>query len=124
MEPPLAVAQIYRWFLPFAGWGCNLFIAPSETAAWSLLPGATILAAPVIAVSLLAPEYQQSFAALLVGFALSEAWRAPAAIMIRDVSPPNLGSTGSAIHLCIRNLLGGAGPLGEAAPSMCVMMIF
>jgi hypothetical protein len=71
-----------------------------------------VLAAPVIAVSLLVPEYQQSFAALLVGFALSEAWRAPAAIMIRDVSPKELGSTASAIHLCFRNLIGGLGPLG------------
>lgn len=51
--------------------------------------------------------------ALLVGFALSEMWRAPAAIMIRDVSPPNLGSTGSALHLCVRNLVGGAGPISE-----------
>jgi hypothetical protein len=73
------------------------------------------VAAPIIAVSLLAPEYQQSFAALLVGFALSEAWRAPAAIMVRDVSPPNLGSTGSALHLCIRNLIGGCGPISEHA---------
>ena len=74
--------------------------------------GATLAAAPLIATSLLAPDYQQSFAALLVGFALSEAWRAPAAIMIRDVSPTDLGSTGSALHLCIRNLIGGLGPLG------------
>jgi hypothetical protein len=66
----------------------------------------------MIAVSLLSPEYQQSFAALLVGFALSEAWRAPAAIMVRDVSPARLGSTASAIHLCFRNLIGGLGPLG------------
>ena len=49
------------------------------------------------------------------GFGLSEMWRAPAAIMIRDVSPSNLGSTGSAVHLCVRNLIGGLGPLG--APS-------
>ena len=63
--------------------------------------------------NILAPESMQSFAALLVGFALSEMWRAPAAIMIRDISPPNLGSTGSAVHLCVRNLMGGLGPLGE-----------
>lgn len=78
--------------------------------------GASIAAAPIIAVSLLASEYQQSFAALLVGFALSEAWRAPAAIMIRDVSPQQLGSTASAIHLCFRNLIGGLGPLGTPPP--------
>ena len=75
--------------------------------------GATIAASPVLVCNILAPEASQSFAALLVGFALSEMWRAPAAIMIRDVSPPNLGSTGSAVHLCVRNLLGGLGPLSE-----------
>ena len=73
--------------------------------------GASIAAAPLIALSLLAPEYQQSFAALLIGFALSETWRAPAAVLIREVSPPELGATGSALHLCIRNLAGGCGPL-------------
>jgi MFS family permease len=82
-----------------------------------LTSGANLAAAPVIAVSLLAPDYKQSFAALLVGFALSEAWRAPAAIAVRDVSPPGLGSTGSAVHLCIRNLVGGLGPLAVAALS-------
>ena len=71
-------------------------------------------AAPVLVINLMAPDYHQSLAALLVGFALSEMWRAPAAIMIRDVSPPGLGSTASAVHLCIRNLLGGAGPIGGA----------
>ena len=75
--------------------------------------GATVAAAPVLVGNILAPEATQSFAALLVGFALSEMWRAPAAIMIRDISPPNLGSTGSAVHLCVRNLMGGLGPLGE-----------
>eukprot|EP00208_Stichococcus_sp_RCC1054_P001861 CAMPEP_0206137946 /NCGR_PEP_ID=MMETSP1473-20131121/2956_1 /ASSEMBLY_ACC=CAM_ASM_001109 /TAXON_ID=1461547 /ORGANISM="Stichococcus sp, Strain RCC1054" /LENGTH=682 /DNA_ID=CAMNT_0053531227 /DNA_START=245 /DNA_END=2294 /DNA_ORIENTATION=- len=79
-----------------------------------LTVGGSVAAAPVIAVSILAPDYQQSFAALLIGFALSECWRAPSAIMVRDVSPPSLGSTASAIHLCIRNFLGSCGPLGVA----------
>lgn len=75
--------------------------------------GASIAASPLIALSLLAPEYQQSFAALLIGFALSETWRAPAAVLIKDVSPPELGATGSALHLSIRNLVGGCGPLSK-----------
>jgi len=79
-----------------------------------LTSGATIAACPVLVANVLAPEANQSFAALLVGFALSEMWRAPAAIMIRDISPPNLGSTGSAVHLCVRNLVGGLGPLSVA----------
>ena len=73
--------------------------------------GATIACAPVLVCNLLAPEYTQSLAALVVGFALSEMWRAPAAVMVRDVSPPSLGSTGSAVHLCIRNFVGGLGPI-------------
>ena len=76
--------------------------------------GATIAACPVLVGNLLAPDSTQSFAFLLFGFALSEMWRAPAAIMIRDVSPPNLGSTGSAVHLCIRNLIGGLGPVSKS----------
>lgn len=84
----------------------------------AVMAGATIAASPVLACNILAPEATQSFAALLVGFALSEMWRAPAAIMIRDVSPPNLGSTGSAVHLCVRNLLGGLGPLSESSHPM------
>ncbi|KAL4458009.1 hypothetical protein ABPG75_012874 [Micractinium tetrahymenae] len=79
-----------------------------------LTAGSCIAAAPLIAVSLLVPDYKQSFAALLVGFALSECWRAPAAVMVREVSPPGLGSTASAMHLCIRNLVGGLGPIGVA----------
>jgi len=52
--------------------------------------------------------------ALLAGFALSEAWRAPSAVMIRQGAPRALGSTASALYLCARNLLGGFGPLAVA----------
>lgn len=76
--------------------------------------GANIAAAPFIALSILAPDYKQSFAALLIGFALSEAWRAPAAIAVREVSPSGLGATGSAVHLSIRNVIGGLGPIAVA----------
>ncbi len=76
-----------------------------------LTSGACVGAAPLVALSIVAPDYRMSFAALLVGFALSEAWRAPAAIMVRDVSPPGLGSTAASLHLCIRNIIGGLGPI-------------
>ena len=90
----------------------------NNNGAWHLTSlkfaaGASIAAAPLLALSLLAPDHQQSFAALLVGFALSETWRAPAAVLVRDVSPSELGATASALHLCIRNLVGGCGPLSE-----------
>jgi len=56
-----------------------------------LTAGASILAAPFIAQSLLSDSTQGSFLALLIGFALSEAWRAPSAIMIRGVAPQESG---------------------------------
>lgn len=68
----------------------------------AVLVGASLLAAPFIAQSLLAHTPAGSFTALLAGFALSEAWRAPGAIMIRSVAPQELGSTASALYLCIR----------------------
>ena len=80
-----------------------------------------MLAAPVLCGNLLAPDLYTSLAFLLVGFALSEMWRAPAAVMVRDVSPPSLGATGSAVHLCVRNLIGGLGPLGES-PALSVLL--
>ncbi|WIA21299.1 hypothetical protein OEZ85_000532 [Tetradesmus obliquus] len=79
-----------------------------------LTAGASLLAAPFVAQSLLADSPGGSFTALLVGFALSEAWRAPGAIMIRSVAPQELGSTASALYLCIRNLIGGFGPVAVA----------
>ncbi|EFJ44126.1 hypothetical protein VOLCADRAFT_95577 [Volvox carteri f. nagariensis] len=45
--------------------------------------GATCVAAPCLAASCLAPTAEFSYAALLVGFALSEMWRAPSAVMAR-----------------------------------------
>lgn len=44
----------------------------------------------------------------------SECWRSPVAVMVREVSPPGLGSTASAVHLGVRGLAGALGPLGIA----------
>lgn len=57
-------------------------LAKKGQRAW-VTGGATMLAAPFLLISCLAPTPTMSFAALLVGFALSEAWRAPAAVMAR-----------------------------------------
>lgn len=104
-----------RFPCPYPGIPC--ITAPSWGTRGSLPEarggaGATIAAAPALAGNMLAPNLTLSLGFLLIGFALSEMWRAPAAVMIRDVSPPSLGSTGSAVHLCVRNLIGGLGPLG------------
>lgn len=50
---------------------------------WWVTFGATCLAAPCLAASCLAPTPELSYAALVVGFALSEMWRAPSAVMAR-----------------------------------------
>lgn len=82
-----------------------------------LTVGANLAAAPVLAASMLMPDHRSSMAVLLGGFALSEAWRAPAAVALRDVSPPGRGAAASALHLCLRNLVGGVGPLAVAVLS-------
>jgi hypothetical protein len=50
---------------------------------WVVTAGGTCLAAPFLALSCLAPTPEVSYAALFVGFALSEMWRAPAAVLAR-----------------------------------------
>jgi hypothetical protein len=79
-----------------------------------LTVGASMLSAPFIADSILAGTPQESFLALLVGFGLAEAWRAPSAVLIRSIAPQQMGSTASALYLCVRNLVGGTGPLAVA----------
>lgn len=76
-----------------------------------LTAGATAFSAPVLAASILAPDYKTSTTMLLLAFGLSEAWRAPSAIILREISPPGKASTATAIHLCLRNLIGATGPL-------------
>ncbi len=44
----------------------------------------------------------------------SECWRAPAAVMVREVAPAGLGSTAGALNLCVRGLAGALGPVGIA----------
>jgi len=81
--------------------------------AW-LTSAGNLAAAPMLAASLLTDDYHASFVYLTAGFALSEAWRAPSAVLVREIAADSLGATASAIHLCIRNLLGGLGPLAVA----------
>ncbi len=73
-----------------------------------------MVAGPVLLLSMLANDANESYLALMVGFALSEAWRAPAANMARSVAPPSMGSSAMALYLTIRNLVGGFGPVGVA----------
>lgn len=51
--------------------------------AW-LTSAANLVAAPVLAASLLVDDYQTSFMYLTLGFALSETWRAPCAVLVRN----------------------------------------
>lgn len=61
---------------------------------WWVTGVATCLAAPFLAISCLAPSPQLSYAAVLVGFALSEMWRAPSAVMARWAGTRGRGGTG------------------------------
>jgi len=79
--------------------------------------GCTCLAGPALAASLLSPSADASFAALFVGMALSEAWRANAAVIVRTVSPPHARSTATAAWLTTRNVTAAVGPLSVAALS-------
>jgi len=88
-------------------------LTPFDKRGW-ITCGATLVSAPFIWGSVVAPTATQSFACLAVGFALSEAWRAPSAVMARSVAPPGLTSTAMSLYLCVRNLLGGLGPLAVA----------
>ncbi|KAL6752698.1 hypothetical protein V8C86DRAFT_566079 [Haematococcus lacustris] len=88
-------------------------LAPQGQRAWVTV-GASLMAAPLIWASVTAPSSEASFAALGAGFALSEAWRAPSAVMARSCVAPHLASTAISLYLCLRNLVGGLGPLAIA----------
>eukprot|EP00798_Chlamydomonas_sp_ICE-L_P018172 gene18172-24604_t len=76
--------------------------------------GASLLASPFLLWSLTAETYESSFIAVMIGFALSEAWRAPSAVMAKSCAPASMGATSSALYLCVRNIVGGLGPLAVA----------
>ncbi|KAJ9505694.1 hypothetical protein QJQ45_024223, partial [Haematococcus lacustris] len=78
---------------------------------WLVTAGATLAAAPCFWWALGAREPTSAFAALGLGYALSEAWRASGAVMVRSVVPTTAASTATSLYLCTRNLLGGLGPL-------------
>lgn len=112
--PLLAAVLPIGGILGGVGGGLAADYLETKGLRYWLTVGATLAAAPCIAQSLLSPTYEGSFAALLIGAALSEAWRAPAQVMARTVAPPESASTASAVYLCIRNLVGGLGPLAVA----------
>jgi len=90
----------------------------SQNGKRSLLTGgATALAAPFLGASFLAPSYPISFGMLVIGFALAECWRSNAAVIVREVSPPELSSSAVGLWLTMRNAFAAAGPLGVAALS-------
>jgi len=79
-----------------------------------LLAGASLLAAPAMAASLLAPDAQTSLAMLLPAAALAEVWRAPTSVMVREAAPRGVPGAAVAAHLACRNALCGLGPIAAA----------
>ena len=81
----------------------------------SYLMGASSLASvPLMVACTLAGSFKLSIALLTLGIAFSEAWRAPSAVLVRESVSPSKASVAIAQHLCVRNLIGGLGPLGVA----------
>lgn len=79
-----------------------------------LLVGASLLAAPAMTASLLAPDWITSFVALLPATALAEVWRAPATVIVRDAAPKGAPGAATAAYLAVRNALCGLGPVTAA----------
>ena len=81
----------------------------------SYLMGATSLASvPLMVACTLTGSFKMSIALLTLGIAFSEAWRAPSAVLVRETVSPGKASVAIAQHLCVRNLVGGLGPLAVA----------
>lgn len=93
------------------GWAADRLAQAIPGGRAYVTAGASALAAPFLLWSLMADRQEESFLALLIGFSLSEAWRAPSAVMARSVAPASMGASASALYLCVRNLVGGLGPL-------------
>jgi hypothetical protein len=120
---PSVYNPMLAWIIPLSGviggmgggWLCDKLgvSAPRSGRRW-LLAGSALLSAPLIAGSLLAPDYRLSLLFLFPGFALSEVFRAPTAVMTRETAPSS-PSVAAACHLACRNLVAGLGPLAVAA---------
>ena len=80
---------------------------------WFLV-ASSLAAAPCMAASALAPSFEQSVGFLALGFGLSEMWRAPGTILVRESVREAQVSLGTAEHLFARNLVAGLGPLAIA----------
>lgn len=96
-----------------------------KAAEWGLpraltTAGSAGFAAPFLLGSMLSPTSTGSFVGLLFGLSLSEAWRAPAANMARSTAPSAYGSSTLSLYLCMRNIVGGLGPLGVALLSQAM----
>ena len=114
---PSVYNPMLAWIIPLSGviggmgggWLCDKLgvSAPRSGRRW-LLTGSSLLSAPLIAASLLAPDYRLSLLFLFPGFALSEVFRAPTAVMTRETAPSS-PSVAAACHLACRNLVAGGG---------------
>eukprot|EP00197_Chlamydomonas_leiostraca_P004774 CAMPEP_0202869508 /NCGR_PEP_ID=MMETSP1391-20130828/12490_1 /ASSEMBLY_ACC=CAM_ASM_000867 /TAXON_ID=1034604 /ORGANISM="Chlamydomonas leiostraca, Strain SAG 11-49" /LENGTH=662 /DNA_ID=CAMNT_0049549835 /DNA_START=458 /DNA_END=2443 /DNA_ORIENTATION=+ len=132
---PDQYAPVLATLLPLAGivGGVGGGLLADRLAArnlrWMVTAGASLLSAPFIWQSLYSDTPNHSFLALGVGFALSEAWRAPSAVIARNAVPQSLQATAMSLYLCIRNVIGGLGPIAVAklaegwglAPAMAVL---
>lgn len=117
---PAQYAPVLAMLLPLAGvvggvgGGLVADRLASRNLRWVTTAGASMLAAPFFWEALYGDDPERSVLALGIGFALSEAWRAPSSIMARGAAPPGMQATTMSVYLCIRSLIGGLGPIAVA----------
>jgi MFS family permease len=80
---------------------------PAHPAAYALIPAVCFLvAAPVFALGLFAPNLWAGWALFAVGQMLALAWLGPVIAAVQHIVPPNMRATASASFLFINNLIG------------------
>ncbi|KAG1672140.1 hypothetical protein FOA52_001728 [Chlamydomonas sp. UWO 241] len=80
------------------------------TRAW-ITGGTNAAAAPLMALTFSTHDSNVSFFALMAGYAMSEAWRAPSGNMARSCAQASMSATAVSLYLSIRCTIAGLGPL-------------
>lgn len=88
------------------GWVADR-MGPSNPASYAMIPGACFLvAAPVYATALFAPNLAIGWLLFAIGQMLALAWLGPVTAAVQHLVPPNMRATASASFLFVNNLIG------------------
>ena len=82
-------------------------IGPERPASYALIPALSFLvAAPTLALGVLAPSLPVAWILFTIGQMLALAWLGPVIAAVQHIVPPNMRATASASFLFINNLIG------------------